>query len=130
MTSICTLNHALRTLYSIPDPSITFQQNIDIRNIYNDLSYSTYILHRPEHETLTLSFPRECEMITHLTNNYDCKMVYYITINGFLKEIQITPQTVIETNSNTTIVIYTRSKPDLTIQFNMVLTKSAFRSKL
>ena len=124
-----TLNHALRTLYSIPEPTITYTQRLDIRNLYADLSYSSYLQHRSEHEILVLTFPRECERIARLTNNYGCKMVYYIMINGFLQEVQITSDMVIEVDSTTSITIYTRSKPDLMISFDMTLIKPMFRSK-
>jgi len=124
-----TLNHALRTLYSIPEPNITYTQRLDIRKLFADLSYSSYLLHNPEHEIITLTFPRECERITRLSNNHGCKMVYYMRINGFLQEIQITSDTVIEVDSTTSITIYTRSKPDLIVTFNMTLSKS-IRSKL
>ena len=125
---ICTLNHALRTLYSMPEPNLSYLQRLDIRNLYADLSYSTYLHHRPEHEILVLTFPRECTAIINLTNNHGCKMVYYTNVDGFLKEIEITSDRVIEVDSTTSITIYTRSKPDLVISFRMILSK--FRSKL
>jgi len=130
MSSIHTLNHAIRSLYSTPDSFLSYTQRLDIRNLYADLSYSTYLLHRPEHETLTLTFPRECKLVSHLTNNYACKMVYYKTIDGFIQEFPIHSHTVIEVDSHTSITIYTRSKPDLTITFNMVLIKPSLRSHL
>ena len=74
--SIRTLQHALRTLYSVSVPSLFYHQRLDIRNLYADLTYSSYLLHRPEHEILTLTFPRECELISHMKNNYGYKMVY------------------------------------------------------
>ena len=125
-----TLNHALRTLYSIPEPNVTYTQRLDIRNLYADLSYSSYLLHNPEHEIITLTFPRECERITRLVNNHGCRMVYYVTVNGFLKEVQISPNHVIEVDSTTAITIYTRSKPDLIITFDMTLAKPSIRSRL
>lgn len=128
--AIRTLQHALRTLYSMSVPSISYQQQLDIRNLYADQTYSAYLLHRPEHETLTLTFPRECELISHMKNNYGYKMVYYIKVNGMLKEVEITPQMTIEVDSNTSITIYTRSKPDLMITFDVLLTKPELRSRL
>ena len=128
--SIRTLNHALRTLYSMTVPSLSYHQRLDIRNLYADLSYSSYLLHRPEHEILTLTFPRECEFISHMKNNYGHKMVYYVTVNGSVKEVEITPQMTIEVNSDTVITIYTRSKPDLVITFDVFLTKPELRSRL
>lgn len=128
--SIRTLQHALRTLYSLPVPSLSYRQRLDIRNLYADLSYSSYLHHRPEHEILTLTFPRECEFISQMKNNYGYKMVYYVTVNGMITEVEITPQMTIEVNSNTVITIYTRSKPDLVITFDVFLTKPELRSKL
>jgi len=128
--AIRTLQHALRTLYSVSVPSVYYHQRLDIRNLYADLTYSSYLLHRPEHETLTLTFPRECEHISHLKNNYGHKMVYYAVIDGFLKEIEITPEMTIEVSSNTMITIYTRSKPDLVITYDVLLTKPELRSRL
>ena len=126
--SIRTLQHALRTLYSVSVPSLLYHQRLDIRNLYADLTYSSYLLHRPEHEILTLTFPRECELISHMKNNY--KMVYYVTVNGLITEVEITPQMTIEVNSKTVITIYTRSKPDLAITFDVLLTKPELRSRL
>ena len=124
--SIRTLRHAIRALSSTS--MLLYHQRIDIRNVYADQGYSCYIHHRPEHEILTLTFPRECETIFGLTNNYGCKMVYYITVNGFLKEIEITSDMGIDVDHTTSITFYTRSKPDLVISFDMILSK--IRSKL
>lgn len=128
--SIRTLQHALRTLYSVSVPSLLYHQRLDIRNLYADLTYSSYLLHRPEHEILTLTFPRECELISHMKNNYGYKMVYYVTVNGLITEVEINPQMTIEVNSKTVITIYTRSKPDLVITFDVLLTKPDIRSRL
>lgn len=51
--SIRTLQQALRTLYSVSAPSLSYHQRLDIRNLYADMTYSSYLLHRPEHEILT-----------------------------------------------------------------------------
>jgi len=128
--SIRTLQQALRTLYSIPAPSLSYHQRLDIRNLYADMTYSSYLLHRPEHEILTLTFPRECEHISNMKNNYGYKMVYYVTVKGMIAEVEITPQMTIEVNSNTAITVYTRSKPDLVITFDVFLTKPELRSRL
>ena len=128
--SIRTLQHALRTLYSVSVPSLSYHQRLDIRNLYADQTYSSYLLHRPEHETLTLSFPRECELISNMKNNYGYKMVYYVTVNGMITEVEITPKMTIEVNSKTVITIYTRSKPDLVITYDVFLTKPELRSRL
>lgn len=121
--SIRTLNHAIRALHAIPTTMLSYRQSIDIRNVYADLSYSSYLLHRPEHETLTLTFPRECTFVANLQNNYGCKMVYYRMINGALRETVIVPKMTIEVEEHTAITIYTRSKPDLVITFDMILAK-------
>lgn len=128
--SIRTLQQALRTLYSVPVPSLSYHQRLDIRNLYADMTYSSYLLHRPEHEILTLTFPRECEHISNMKNNYGYKMVYYVTVKGMITEVEITPQMTIEVNSNTAITIYTHSKPDLVITFDVFLTKPELRSRL
>lgn len=128
--AIHTLQHALRTLYSMTVPSLSYHQRLDIRNLYADLTYSSYIHHHPEHGTLTLTFPRECEQISNLQNNYGYKMVHYVVIDGFIREVEITPQMTIEVNSKTTITMYTRSKPDLIITFDVLLTKPELRSRL
>jgi hypothetical protein len=98
--------------------------------LYADQTYSSYLLHRPEHETLTLTFPRECELIFNMKNNYGYKMVYYVTVNGLITEVEITPKMTIEVNSKTVITIYTRSKPDLVITYDVFLTKPELRSRL
>ena len=126
---IHTLNDAIRTLYQIDDPSLQYEQVLDIRNLYSDLAYSSYLLHLPENETLRLTFPRECHSISNMRNNRSCKMVYYKKEGDILKEIQITPSTVIDMKSDTEIIVYTRSKPDLIIVYDVHLKKSV-RSRL
>jgi len=121
-----TLRQAIRALSSIP--MVLHRQRLDIRNLYADPSYAPYLHYRPEHEILILTFPRECESILWLSNNYGCKMVQYVTVNGVLKESEIMSDTMIDVDSTTAITIYTRSKPDLVIRFDMVLT--AIRSRL
>jgi len=121
-----TLRQTIRALSSTP--MLLYRQRLDIRNLYADPTYAPYLHYRPEHEILILTFPRECESVLRLSNNYDCKMVQYVTVNGFLKESEIMSDTMIDVDSNTSITIYTRSKPDLMITFDMVL--SAIRSRL
>lgn len=121
-----TLRQAIRGLSSTP--VLMYRQRLDIRNLYADQGYASYIHYRPEHEILILTFPPECESIFRMSNNYGCKMVHYHMVNGFLKESQITPDRLIDVDSNTAFTIYTRSKPDLIITFDMVLT--AIRSRL
>jgi len=129
-SSIKTLNPALHTLYSISESKLTYQQRLDVRNIYADMSYSPYVQHRTEHEIITLTFPRECTSISNLTNNYGCKMVYYWQVNGFVSEVEIKPGMTVSIDRETVITIYTRSKPDLVITFDMTLTKPSIQSKL
>ena len=126
---IRTLNDAIHTLYQIEELSLQYEQVLDIRNLYSDLAYSSYLLHLPENETLRLTFPRECHSISNMRNNRSCKMVYYKKEGDILKEIQITPSTVIDMKSDTEIIVYTRSKPDLIIVYDVHLKKSV-RSRL
>lgn len=126
---INTLNDAIRVLYQKEEPTLQYEQVLDIRNLYSDLAYSAYILHRPESETLRLTFPRECIYVSNIRNNRSCKMVYYKREGAFIKEIQINPNTVIDVVPDTEITIYTRSKPDLIISC-VIQLKKATRSKL
>ena len=121
-----TLRQAIRGLSSTP--ALLYRQRLDIRNLYADPTYAPFIHYRSEHEILILTFPPECESVLRLSNNYDCKMVHYHTVNGFLKESPIIPDGMIDVDPDTAITIYTRSKPDLVITFDMVLT--AIRSRL
>jgi hypothetical protein len=126
---IRTLNDAIRSLYQREEPSLQYEQVLDIRNLFADLAYSAYLLHRPESETLCLTFPRECCSLSNIRNNRSCKMVYYKKEGDFLKEIQINADTVIDVKPDTEIIIYTRSKPDLIVVYNVKLKKT-IRSKL
>jgi hypothetical protein len=128
--SIRTFHRALSILYSMSDSLLHYRQRFDIRNLFEDSSYSCYIHYRPEHEILTLTFPRECRQIAHLENNYGCKMVYYTNTCGFIQEVEVKPHTPIEVDSETVITIYTRSKPDLVITIDLILSKPVLRSKL
>ena len=125
---IHTLNHALRTLYSIEQPSLIYTQRLEIQNLYTDLAYSTYVEHRRDHEILSLTFPKECESIQNVKNNYGCPMICYHTINQSVIQGYITPSMTIEIVPNTTVIIYTRSKNDLAITFDMMLSKTFNRS--
>jgi hypothetical protein len=126
---INTLNDAIRVLYQKEEPTLQYEQILDIRNLYSDLAYSAYILHRPESETLRLTFPRECIYVSNIRNNRSCKMVYYKKEGAFIKEVQINANTVIDVAPDTEITVYTRSKPDLIISC-IVQLKKAIRSKL
>jgi hypothetical protein len=123
---IHTLNDAIRTLYQIDEPSLHYEQVLDIRNLYSDLSY---VLHHPESETLRITFPRECIYVSNIRNNRSCKMVYYKKEGDFIKEVRINANTVINVEPGTEITVYTRSKPDLIIIYDVHLKKSS-RSKL
>jgi len=126
---IHTLNDAIRTLYQIDEPSLHYEQVLDIRNLYSDLAYSSYLLHHPENETIRLTFPRECHTISNMRNNRSCKMVYYKKEGDFVKEVQINATTVIDVEPGTEMIVYTRSKPDLIIIFDVYLRKT-IRSRL
>jgi len=84
-----TLNHAILNLHSQPGPMCSYRQRIDLRNIYTDLAYSSYISYVPSHETITLTFPPECHSIMNMKNNQGCKMVYYETKDGYIIEKEI-----------------------------------------
>lgn len=126
---IRTLNDAIRTLYQINEPSLQYEQVLDIRNLHSDLAYASYLLHHPENETLRLTFPRECHTISNMRNNRSCKMVYYKKEGDFVKEVQINDTTIIDVEPGTEITVYTRSKPDLIIVYDVHLKKSV-RSRL
>jgi hypothetical protein len=126
---IRTLNDAIYALYQTDEPSLPYEQVLDIRNLYSDLAYSSYLLHHPENETLRLTFPRECYSISNMRNNRSCKMVYYKKEGDFVKEVQIHATTVIDVEPGTEIIVYTRSKPDLIIVYDVHLKKSV-RSRL
>lgn len=121
---IRTLHDAIHALYQNDEPSLQYEQVLDIRNLYSDLAYSSYLLHLPENETLRLMFPRECHTISNMRNNRSCKMVYYKKEGDFVKEVQINRNTVIDVESDTEITVYTRSKPDLIIAYDVHLKKS------
>jgi hypothetical protein len=121
-----TLNDAIHALYQTDAPSLPYEQVLDIRTLFLDLSY---VLHHPESETLRITFPRECYLISNMRNNRSCKMVYYKKEGDFVKEVQINATTVIDVEPDTEITVYTRSKPDLIIAYDVHL-KKASRSKL
>jgi hypothetical protein len=102
---------------------LPFPVRIDIRQVATHPLYSPYVLHHPEHETVTLTFPRECVSITHMRNNYGCKTVYYVKRGEFLKEVDIKPTMTVEVDKDTRITVYTRSKPNLVISFVMYMSR-------
>ena len=129
--SIHTLSHAIRALYSIPSPRLVYRQHVNIQNIAADIAYSAFVTYTPNHGTLQLTFPHECESITNIKNNHGERMVYYETVAGFVREVQITPETVISVRPDTKIIVYhTKQTQDLEVSFRMYLVKPNFRSKL
>jgi hypothetical protein len=122
---IGTLTKALQTLYSIPHTRLVYRQTIDLQHITD---YSSYVTYFPDHGTIHITFPPQCDIIAKVKNNKGEKMVYYQEKNGLIEEIQIKPDTVIVANPNTTIVVYHTKGDDLLISFRMYLAK--FPSKL
>ena len=122
---ISTLTKALQTLYSIPQTRLVYQQTIDLQHITD---YSSYVTYFPDHGTVHITFPPQCDIIAKIKNNKGEKMVYYEEKEGFLEEIRIKPDTVIVAKPNTTIVVYHTKGNNLLISFRMYLAK--FPSKL
>lgn len=123
---IRSLHDAIYAMYQTEEPSLPYEQVLDIRNLYSDISY---LLHHPESETLHITFPRECYRISNMRNNRSCKMVYYKKEGDFVREVQINSNTIIDVEPGTEIIVYTRSKPDLIIVYDVHLKKSV-RSRL
>jgi hypothetical protein len=123
--SITTLTKALQTLYSIPQTRLVYHQTVDLQHITD---YSAYVAYFPDHGTLHITFPPQCDIIAKIKNNKGEKMVYYQEKDGFQEEIQIKPDTVIVAKPNTTIVVYHTKGNNLLITFRMYLAK--FPSKL
>jgi hypothetical protein len=122
---IGTLTKALQTLYSIPQTRLVYQQTIDLQYITD---YSEYVTYFPDHGTIHITFPPQCDIVTKIKNNKGEKMIYYEEKDGFLEEIRIKPDTVIVAKPNRTIVVYHTKGDDLLISFRMYLAK--FPSKL
>ena len=123
--SITTLTKALETLYSIPNTQLVYRQHVDLRQITD---YSAYVAYFPDHGTIHITFPPQCNMIDRIKNNYGEKMVYYEEKDGFLQEIQITPATVIIATPRTKLIVYHTKRNDVIVSFRMNLVK--FRSNL
>lgn len=122
---ITTLTRALETLYSTPKTRIAYHQTIDLRHITD---YSAYVTYFPDHGTVHITFPPQCDIISRIRNNHGEKMVYYEEKDGFLEEIRVEKDTVIVAKPNTTIIVYHTKGNDLLISFRMYLAK--FPSKL
>ena len=118
-----TLVESLDALRQAPCATISHPVRLSIRNVYQDESYGPYLLHHPEHETLTLTFPRECMSVTGFTTTHGCKAVYYTKDAGFIKEVTLLPSMTMEVDAETRVTVYTRSKPDLVVSFMMKLVR-------
>jgi len=103
---------------------LTHRVRLDIRHLHADPSFSPYLLHHSEHETLTITFPRECKYISGFRTNHGCKAVYYVKEGEFIKEVRVEPTAIIPADS---IILYTRSKPDLVISFDMKMARPVSR---
>lgn len=123
--SITTLSKALQTLYSTPKIRLVYQQIIDLQHITD---YSAYVTYFPDHGTIHITFPPQCDIISKIKNNKGEKMVYYQEKDGLLQEIQIKSDTVIVAKPDTSIIVYHTKGNDLLISFRMYLAK--FPSKL
>jgi hypothetical protein len=107
--------------------SLTHRVRLDIQHLHADPSFSPYLLHHSEHETLAITFPRECQSISGFRTNHGCKAVYYVKEGEFIKEVRVEPGATIDVDSTTRVILYTRSKPDLTIWFDMKLIRPMAR---
>ena len=106
---------------------LTHRVRLDIRHLHADPSFSPYLLHHSEHETLAITFPSECKYIYGFRTNHGCKAVYYVKEGEFMKEVRVEPTATIQTDSTSRIILYTRSKPDLVISFDMKMARPVAR---
>jgi hypothetical protein len=120
-----TLRDSLDTLQHCFE--LTHRVRLDIRHLHADPSFSPYLLHHSEHETLAITFPRECQSISGFRTNHGCKAVYYVKEGEFVKEVRVEPNAIIQVDSTSRVILYTRSKPDLLISFDMKLMRPMSR---
>lgn len=106
---------------------LTHRVRLDIRHLHADPSFSPYLLHHSEHEILAITFPRECQYISRFRTNHGCKAVYYVKEGEFVKEVRVEPTAIIPVDSMSRIILYTRSKPDLVISFDMKMARPVSR---
>lgn len=125
--TVTTLNQGIRLLYRISNSILCYRQTISIQNLFMDRSYEGLIRYNQDQGTLHIRFPSECSGIGNISNNSKCKMVtYYRNLeNGYVKEIQITPQTTIDLSRNPEmeLIIYTHFEKDLVVSFDVYLLK-------
>lgn len=125
--TITNLNQGIRLLYRVSNTILRYRQSISIQNPFMDRSYESLIRYNQDQGTLHIRFPSECTGIGNIYNNANCKMVTYYRNpeNGYIKEIQITPNTTIDLSRNPEmeLIIYTHFEKELVISFDVYLLK-------
>ena len=131
---VTTVNEGLRKLYSLKNPILKYTQNIPIHNIYYDLSYSSLIDVRPENQTLTIRFPKECSIVSNFMNNHNCKMCLQYFDKKTDRLIQVCTNPFMNVNlvhyRDIQLIVYTKNKQDLIISFDTYLIKNKLLSAL
>lgn len=126
-STIQTLNQGIRFLYRVSNQMLRYRQHLSLQNLFMDRSYEGLIRHHPEQGTLIIRFPYECVGVGQIQNNQNCRMVsYYRNANsGYVREIQITPETTIDLSRNREmeLTVYTNFKDNLVVSFDVYLQK-------
>ena len=112
------LHDALRTLRDQNGTMLAYEQCIDVRNI--DPSFAP--LTRYQIETLRLQFPPEAVRARNFRSSSPCKIVAYQQL-GPMIEVEVRPGMEIAVMPETVCLIYTRSKKDFRVWFELVLRK-------
>ena len=115
-----TLNAALHALYAQDDPTLVYEQRVDVRAV--DVDYAPYVTYQTE--TLRLQFPKECIRVRRFRSPYPCKIVTYRML-GMMQEREVRAEDEVVVEPDTVCIIYTRSKQDFVISFEMMLSKKA-----
>jgi hypothetical protein len=112
------LNTALRTLYAQDNPTYAYEQRIDVRNI--DVDFAPFIVYHIE--TLRFQFPKECTLARRFRSSHPCKIVTYQLL-GMMAEKEVGPHSEIIVAPDTVCLVYTRSRKDFVLWFELVLQK-------
>ena len=113
------LHAALRVLRDQNASTLAYEQCIDVRSI--DPGFAP--LTRYQIETLRLQFPPEAVCARNFRSSSPCKIVAYQQV-GPMIEIEVKQGMEIAILPETVCLIYTRSKKDFRVWFELVLRKA------
>ena len=125
--TIQTLHQGLLTIHRVSNSLLRYRQVISLNDPVMDSSYKGLIRYNQDQGILSIRFPSECDGVGRIRNTGGSRMVTYYrnTDTGYVKEIQIKPNTTLDVSRNKDIelIVYTDQRRDMIVSFDVYLIK-------